>query len=436
MRSNLENRPIVFVHIPKTGGSSLSNFMYEHIPEVDRLYVEGWKQVLNVSTDQINSAKYIHGHFSVAIEEYISNTPVFMAFLREPVRIVVSYYNYAKSRPDHPLHEFASAMPFEEFIENRKCLRVHGMMTKQLGNNQKLNAAYHKIDFSECDEHDKQTLLENAKKRLNDIQLLGITEHMQLSFAYICYLLDWEWDGIIPRQNQTTSPDKLTVEDLSENTLQRVIELNQTDIELYEYGIDVFFQRIMDLSDNTQTIPDMFSFTEFVKLCKKRYTHKKTEIEHLMEAINRTSMIQDQNNELHKSMESIAIVNRDHDQPRIVELQQKLNHANHTIEKLQQELNQRQLDLQAITQQHDYQQSLAQEANKKVSTLTNQLREQMNRLTAKQEALDQTKTQLNTSLQHNDELAQQVNDPPFLQGIYRSVLPLKYRLQLKRLRNR
>lgn len=78
---------ILSLHIPKTGGNTFCRVLTDHY---------GKKAVFRTGTYPLpkvpKGTKVIHGHFVYGIHEAVSEPCEYIAFLREPVDRVISYY--------------------------------------------------------------------------------------------------------------------------------------------------------------------------------------------------------------------------------------------------------------------------------------------------------------------------------------------------------
>ena len=103
----------IFVHIPKTAGTTLvqhvaKNFKKEEILEISskalnlsekfdkRTYEREIKNFLkNKTHKQLNKIKFVHGHaIPYGIHKYFKKEARYITFIRNPVRRIPSIYNY------------------------------------------------------------------------------------------------------------------------------------------------------------------------------------------------------------------------------------------------------------------------------------------------------------------------------------------------------
>ena len=134
---------LLFVHIPKCGGISLRQSLFDIFEEDRVLRVYNSKissdislqRFSELSVDEILGYSCISGHLSYqnAKEKLGDNIEKFFvcALVREPVERIISYWNYVNTNSKHPLHQKALQMSFQEFVEktpinNEQCKFISG----------------------------------------------------------------------------------------------------------------------------------------------------------------------------------------------------------------------------------------------------------------------------------------------------------------------
>ncbi len=95
-----ENNPLIFTHIPKTGGMSLFATMSEHygMDIADMYDVSAYdsnknEQLAELLTDPLKSV--YTGHFPFGIHEFLSRPCCYMAIVRKPLDRIMSLYFYS-----------------------------------------------------------------------------------------------------------------------------------------------------------------------------------------------------------------------------------------------------------------------------------------------------------------------------------------------------
>lgn len=81
-----------------------------------------------------------------------------------------------------------------------------------------------------------------SKERLKeDFAVVGLTEKYQESLDLLAFA--FHWPRIEQYELKNVAPNPLTREDVGEDVIQEIVELNRFDMELYEFGVDLFKAR-------------------------------------------------------------------------------------------------------------------------------------------------------------------------------------------------
>jgi len=219
-------RPVVFVHIQKTGGMSLVTMMRRQFPSERILRVNG---TLRFATAQLSALpecriahlRFIYGHVPFGLHDCLPHSAAaYVTLLRNPVDRMVSIYYYALRRPEWALsgeikrrrlslHEFAMSDVAAEFNN---------------GQTRMLSGADDPIDSS--------VALEKALKSLTSHFLVaGLTERLDESVLLFRKLLGWRR---VFYQKKNVNRHRIRLEDISKGTIAAIERHNTLDLELYE----------------------------------------------------------------------------------------------------------------------------------------------------------------------------------------------------------
>ena len=152
---NVEKKKLIFVHIPKTGGQTMMDILYQVFGFENVLKIWGQQSngkaghysvedFMNLDDHTIRDYPCIGGH--ITLDSLKSKLGVkvlrqqyhMYAIVRDPIDTVISLYNYYQTNTDHPRYQENSALSFEEFIAGhyRKNFQCHFLGTTN---------AYHSI---------------------------------------------------------------------------------------------------------------------------------------------------------------------------------------------------------------------------------------------------------------------------------------------------
>lgn len=116
MHSMSSQRKIIFLHLPKTGGSSLVNILHQHYGLEHSALIAGDADP-NLAQAVAAQIPFIHGHFSAAV---LKEAPDYYTacLLREASdRLISRFVHIAHSKEERLQAEYASYTGFEDFLE-------------------------------------------------------------------------------------------------------------------------------------------------------------------------------------------------------------------------------------------------------------------------------------------------------------------------------
>ncbi|MEO5718966.1 MAG: sulfotransferase family 2 domain-containing protein [Chthoniobacterales bacterium] len=224
----MEQRALVFLHIPKTAGTTLNRIIeWQYNPlsifTMDPYRIRATPERLKqLSEARRRRLRMVRGHFYYGIHEYLPQGATYITMLREPVARFLSAYYFLQRRPLHPMHRKVKTerIGVEDFIR----------LTPQRQNLQTSLIAGIKSP-GKCEE----STLEIAKENLvKSFSIVGLSERFEESLMLIAKTFDWE----IPfYENRKVSKTRPKVEP---SAVEMIKEHNRLDLELYEFGKGLF----------------------------------------------------------------------------------------------------------------------------------------------------------------------------------------------------
>jgi hypothetical protein len=229
----MDERCIIFLHIPKTAGQTLQtmfNWRYdqEHVLNLNTLD-KPLREVDLIPSETRARTRVVFGHVHYGIHAYIPNPCTYMTFLRDPVSRVVSLYRYIRHDTSHPLHDeiTRSKLSLEDYV-------IRNMDPSQLDNGHTRQIAG--LQSGEVDEK----ALARAKKNLSSFLFVGLTERLDESVILLHRKLGWHLPFYVTKN---VSSPKTSVE-VTDRAIGAIRERNQHDLELYDFASEQFSERV------------------------------------------------------------------------------------------------------------------------------------------------------------------------------------------------
>lgn len=252
---------VCFVHVPKTAGTTLIQVIEQHFDEGE---IARWLYpvtVIEATPEFFRTHRYFHGHVDYRLlRSRLAGPPVALTVLREPIdRFLSQYGNHRRVSkeqvPDVPADQLDA---FQRITLDEFLLDPPPLVAPLAANFQDLHA---KLLVTEPEPHRWPELLpllatgryvypapalESAKQALADFAFVGLTERFQESLFLLAYTFGWlPW---IEYRSLNVGAERPRSEALPRHLLDRLVELNRIDLELYDHGRRLFETRYERMS--------------------------------------------------------------------------------------------------------------------------------------------------------------------------------------------
>lgn len=236
--SSARSPVLVFTHVPKTGGGSLTqifrdNFAAEEIIDISNLKVrerldaeEALSQTISGVSDSI---RVIYGHvnFSYNIQHYLNRDCVNLTLLREPAARVISLFYFVRQlkNGNKIAEEIAEKnMSLDDFAVYETLQPLDNIQVRYLANSRGPDS-----NLKPQDRH----LLEEAKENLfKRFDIFGVTENFDNFAERLCTRFSLTYNPSV-RLNGSGKPP---METLAVDTVNKIRERNLYDLELWEFA--------------------------------------------------------------------------------------------------------------------------------------------------------------------------------------------------------
>jgi hypothetical protein len=225
----------VFLHIPKTAGTSVVHFFQQRLP-AHSMCSHG--DFLRFPPDPsgfrrtLEGFDFVSGHFGYRDIAPLLNEAFSFTFLRDPVDRVLSFYRFCR-HPDmqrrFPVARAARDLGLEGFLLSQRpevCEMLDNQQTWQLAR------GYWQADRQALAGLDGEQLLALALAHLAQFDQVGLTETFAQDFSRVLGALGIDQE--LPVQRQLTTSDPLRTADLPAELLQALRQRLQLDYRLIE----------------------------------------------------------------------------------------------------------------------------------------------------------------------------------------------------------
>lgn len=243
----MKRDPVLFVHIPKTAGTSLRSLLQTRFDRSVILDIndnwQDWEQRLA----RVNASELVTGHVGYGISNAFERRPRIVTFLRDPIDRAVSTYYFLRQRSDDSYARYtesserarasslARGCSLLEFITSEsKTAAAHlgNVQTWYLSSQGIRRGRYRDV----CVED-----VEIAQRNLERCTSFGLVERSDESVNMISRSLGWAPFASLPHANQTQN--RLAVSNLDQATKDALHEFTKLDRQLYCFARQLFEER-------------------------------------------------------------------------------------------------------------------------------------------------------------------------------------------------
>jgi hypothetical protein len=227
----MPNELLVFIHIPKTAGSTLRAIIGRQYrnQEIFRIHWnfdrnDPFASFLKLPQEKQDKTKIVYGHIPFGLHEYVKRSVLYFTLLRDPVDRAISHYYHIRKLPNHFYHRMAVEMDIGEFILRSRFREFDNGQVRQL-------TGTGLLPFGQCSE---DLLLQAITHLQNHFCFVGLQERFDESIVLLRRRLQWQKPPLYRRRN--VNPWRRHAPSLSSEALAIVEAHNELDRRLYAWA--------------------------------------------------------------------------------------------------------------------------------------------------------------------------------------------------------
>jgi hypothetical protein len=266
-------KPLLFIHIRKTAGSSLRSLLANQFPASEVFsnahsvqVRHRWAPIQPGEKPSLTpNAQFVTGHLDFDFVSRFARPPMVLTVLREPIALVLSAYNFYRGN-DEPffsmLRDDWSAAEYESrrhFTNRARRLGLRRFLTEEeaTAGTWLSNVQTRQLAGASCADLtvNDPRLLETALANLKRCDLVGLVERLDETLLLLGQMMGWGRIGPIPHLNKTPDTGADEVVDAESSDILR--SWNALDLRLYDAACSLFEDKVAAVGRTRLERPDL-----------------------------------------------------------------------------------------------------------------------------------------------------------------------------------
>jgi hypothetical protein len=221
---------ILFDHVPKCGGSTLTSYLEAHYPKRKTFVTNGFdpaesvRLFKNMPEPVRHGYELVIGHLANALFDSAHPECLKVTVLRDPVERIVSHYFYAKRTPRHyfyaRMHE--SNMDLDDYLTSNASGELRNAYTTHFSG----------LAVDEAEQNPEESIAKAAQTILERYDVVGFLD----DFTFFVEELRRKANLVHAYQGErvNVSRDRPSIDRVPKSAIEKIQQVNSLDIALYQ----------------------------------------------------------------------------------------------------------------------------------------------------------------------------------------------------------
>lgn len=224
----------IFVHIPKTAGTTLSRIIERQYARAHTYTIMQENGPFSGSQDDFRqlsagrraSLQLVKGHVAFGMHRELQQSSSYFTLLRQPVARVLSHYAHARRDPQHNLHPFMKRMSLREALTagGSEALAFDNFQTRLI------SGVWNTVPFGALEDDVLQTAIGNLQQHF---AVVGLVERFDDTLLLLQRLYGWRF---VYYTRHNTGGAQPGAPGADAETIALVHDHNRLDERLYAYA--------------------------------------------------------------------------------------------------------------------------------------------------------------------------------------------------------
>ena len=265
-------KPLLFIHIRKTAGSSLRSLLANQFPASEVFsnahsvqLRHRWAPIQPSERPSLTpNAQFVTGHLDFDFVSRFARPPVVFTVLREPIALVLSAYHFYRGNDEQFFNRLRDDWSVAEYESRRRFtgrarqLRLRRFLIEEEATARAWlsNVQTRQLAGASCADLtiNDPRLLEVALANLKRCALVGLVERLDETLLLLGQMMGWGRIGPIPHLNDTPFEG---ADEVDTESLDVLRSWNALDLRLYDAACSLFENKMAAMDRTRLEHPDL-----------------------------------------------------------------------------------------------------------------------------------------------------------------------------------